>query len=143
VGAYAPRIGQEGRLLLECAQRGRPPAHVKLFDRRGAQLLDAPTHLFAQCLEHVFERAPCARHSRPGASPPLPRLVLRRRPWRPPTVQRPELHRGQQIWEISINPCFLGGDALDMPPLHAPGEAAATTWLRFLSEVWLGLADEN
>jgi hypothetical protein len=58
-------------------------------------------------------------------------------------VQRPESHRGEQTWELYANPCFLGGGAVEIPPLHATGEAAATRWLRFLSEAWLRLVDQR
>lgn len=42
-----------------------------------------------------------------------------------------------------LGPWFLGSGALEIPPLHASGEAAANAWLRFSSEAWLRLVDEQ
>jgi hypothetical protein len=58
-------------------------------------------------------------------------------------VQRWDSRLGQQIWDLFVNPCFLGRAPLEIPPAHTSGEAAARTWLTVLSQAWLRLVDAN
>jgi hypothetical protein len=52
------------------------------------------------------------------------------------------VQRNQNRWELFVNPCFLGGAPIEIPPAHTIGEAAARTWLTVLSQAWLRLVDE-
>jgi hypothetical protein len=58
-------------------------------------------------------------------------------------VQRRDAQLAQHIWDLFVNPCFLGGAPLEIPPAHTSGEAAARTWLTVLSQAWLRLVDER
>lgn len=56
-------------------------------------------------------------------------------------VQRNQTRPGHHMWELFINPCFLGGAPLEIPPAHTIGEAAARSWLTVLSEAWMRLLE--
>jgi len=59
------------------------------------------------------------------------------------TVKRADIPRGDDVWEIFINPWFLRRGAVQIPPVQATGERAAREWVRFLSQSWLQLIDRS